>query len=32
VFQLVVVRKTASSESILQGAKKWESEGAKLGL
>jgi hypothetical protein len=32
VFRLVVVRKTASSECILQGAKKCKSEGAKSGL
>jgi len=29
VFQLVFVRKTASSERILQGSKRWKSEGAK---
>jgi hypothetical protein len=33
VFQLVVFCKTASSECILQGGKKWKSwEGAKSGL
>jgi hypothetical protein len=33
VLQLVVVRKTAFSEIILQGAKnRWKSEGAKSGL
>jgi hypothetical protein len=33
VFQLVVVvRKTASSECILQGAKRWKSEGPKSGM
>jgi hypothetical protein len=32
VFQLVVIRKTASSECSLQEAKLWKSEGAKSGL
>jgi hypothetical protein len=32
VFQLVVVRKTASSECILQGAKKMKDGGSKSGL
>jgi hypothetical protein len=31
VSQLVIVDKTASSECILQGPKRWKSEGAKSG-